>query len=76
MGKGSFSIKDVISTNGAVRITLENKEMPGWFSELDLEAQEIAVLIDQKYRTEKNPISRDIKDRSGFSKTPRKLKSK
>ena len=75
MGKESFSVSDVISTNTAIRITLENKELPGWFAELDLDAPKVAQLIDQKYRIEKNPIIRDIKNRSGFTKRPRKLQS-
>ncbi|MCK4814291.1 hypothetical protein KA005_00860 [bacterium] len=75
MGKETFSISGVISTDGALRITLENKEMPGWFAELDLDASKVSQLIDQKYRIEKSPISSEIKDRSGFTKRPRKLQS-
>ena len=73
---GSFSISDVISLEGAIRITLEEKNMPGWFAELDLNAEEVAFLLDEKYKIDENLIQNGIEDRSGFSKLPRKLKSK
>ncbi len=73
---GSFSILDVIPVEGAIRITLKEKNMPGWFAELDLDAEEITQLLEEKYKIDENLIQNGIEDRSGFSKLPRKLKSK
>jgi hypothetical protein len=76
MAKGRFSISDVISRGDIIRIIIESNKMPGWFAELDLNALNIAKLIDQKYRIENGLMGKGIEDRSGFTKPPRKLKSK
>ena len=64
--KGSFSIEDVLNTSKAVRITLRDNNSPGWFSVLDLNANRVSQLIDQKYRMKKSLTDSGIKDRSGF----------
>lgn len=65
-GQQSYSISEVISTDGAIRITLESKKMPGWFAELDMNALDVAKLIEKRYRIQKKLIESGIDDRSGF----------
>ena len=70
-GNKAFSIVNVISTEGAIRITLEDNKMPGWFADLDLNALDVAKLIEDKYRMQKKLKDSGIEDRSGFIKGPK-----
>lgn len=74
--RGSFSIAEIISTEETIKITLQDNKKLGWYAELDLDARKAAQLVDQKYRISDTPIKNDIKDYSGFSERPQKLKSK
>ena len=53
--RNPISIYDVKHSPEVVQIRLKNDEMPGWFAILQMDPNEIAYLIGQKYVDIKKP---------------------